>query len=217
MTFRRNYFEDFSDNVDGIVYFAHKSRLNPLRIGTIKLKLVGFLDFLVHVVLYLSWLQRSLLSLVHIQQQGHSIHIFDGIIEIRRTFDNKVMMIGVEDGRLLRLKGISTYAQSFTYLTHKNETTLSSNLLCHARFGHINYDSLRLLKKNGVFILPTIPRKLKQGNPCILGKHTKHPFYGSTTKACRKLGLIHSYLCDSMIVQSTNVKSFGKKKAQLNA
>ena len=138
---------------------------------------------------------------MHIQKQGHSIHIFDGIVEIRRAFDNMVMMTGVEDGRQLKLKGTSACAHNFAYHAHQNEGTLSSNLLWHARFGHINYDGLRLLKKNGVSGLPTIPRKLKQCDACILGNHSKQFFYDSTSRACRKLGLIHSYLCGPMLVQ----------------
>ena len=58
-----------------------------------------------------------------------------------------IVMTGVEDGRLLKLKGTSACAHNFAYHAHQNEGTLSSSLLWHARFGHINYDNLRLLKK----------------------------------------------------------------------
>jgi hypothetical protein len=68
MTFQRDFFEHFNDNVYGVVYFANKLSLKPLGMGTIKLKFPGFLDFLPHNVLYLPELQRTLLSLVHIQQ-----------------------------------------------------------------------------------------------------------------------------------------------------
>jgi hypothetical protein len=141
---------------------------------------------------------------VHIQQQGHSIHIFSGKVEIRKASDNMVVMTRVEDGRLLKLKGTSAHAQNFAYLSHHNEGTMPSSLLWHARFGHINYDNLHLLKKNGVSGFPTIPRNLKQCDACILGKHRKQPFHDSTSRACRKLGLIHSDLCGPMPVPSAN-------------
>jgi hypothetical protein len=149
MTFRRDFFEELNENVDGVISFANRFSLKPTRIGTIMLKLPGFRDFLLHNVLHLLELQRNLLSLVHIRQQGLSIHLFDGKVEIRSS-DNMVVMIGWEDERLLNLKGTSTRAQNFAYLSHHDEGTLSSSLLWHARFGHINYDSLRVLKKNGV-------------------------------------------------------------------
>ena len=115
-----------------------------------------------------------------------------------------IMVTSVEDGLLLKLKGTSAYAHNFAYHAPQNECTLSSSLLWHAIFGHINYDSLHLLKKNGVFGFPTIPRKLKQCDVCILGKHSKQSFYDSTSRACRKLGLIHSDLCGPIPVQSRN-------------
>jgi hypothetical protein len=67
ITFQRDFFEEFNDNVDGIVYFANKSSLKPLGIGTFKVKLPGLLNFIMHD-----------LSLMHIRQQIHSIHIFGG-------------------------------------------------------------------------------------------------------------------------------------------
>ena len=67
MTFQRDFFEYFSDNVDGIVYFLDKSSIKPFIFDTIRLKLLGFLNFLLHDVLYLPELWRSLLSVVHIQ------------------------------------------------------------------------------------------------------------------------------------------------------
>ena len=115
-----------------------------------------------------------------------------------------VMMIGMEDGIFLKLKGVSSCAYNFAYHAHQNEGTLSSSLLWHARFGHINYGNIQVLKKNGVSGLPTIPRKSKQCDVCNLGKHSKQPFYDSTSISCRKHGLIHSNLCGPMPVQLAN-------------
>ena len=65
-------------------------------------------------------------------------------------------------------------------------------------------DSLRLLKKNGVAGLPTIPRKLKQCDACIQGKHSKQYFHDSHSREHRKLELIHLDLCGPMFVPSAN-------------
>ena len=67
MNFMRFIFEEFTDNVDGVVYFVDKSKLKPSRLGTIRLKLLGLPEFLLHDVLYLPELRRNLLSLVHIR------------------------------------------------------------------------------------------------------------------------------------------------------
>ena len=173
MTHIKDFFEDFTDNVDGVVYFVDQSKIKPSGLGTIRLKLPGLPDFLLHHVLYLPQLKRNLLSLVHIHQQGHSIHMFDGKLEVRKASDHSLVMRGIEEERLFKLQGTSAHAQHFSYNSHHEVGTLPSSLLWHARFGHLNYDSLRLLKKNGVAGLPTIPRKLKQCDACILGKHSK--------------------------------------------
>ena len=170
---RKDFFEEFTDSFDGSIYFADQSKLKPSGLGTIKLKLHGLLDFLLHHVLYLPQLKRNLLSLVHIHQQGHSIHMFDGKLEVRKASDYSLVMRGIEEERLLKLQGTSAYAQHFSYNSHYEEGTLPSSLLWHARLGHFNYDSLYLLKKNGVVGLPTIPRKFKKCDACILGKHNK--------------------------------------------
>eukprot|EP00253_Pinus_taeda_P014473 PITA_14473 len=199
MTHRKDFFEDFTDNVD-VVYFADQSKIKPSGLGTIRLKLPGLSDFLLDHVLYLPQLKRNLLSLVHIRQQGHSIHMFDGKLEVRKASDHSLVMRGIEEERIFKLQGTSAHAQHFSYISHHEEGTLPSSLLWHARFGHLNYDSLRLLKKNGVAGLPTIPRKLKQCDACILGQHSKQSFHDSHSKAHRKLELIHSYLCGPMPV-----------------
>ena len=46
MIFKKYYFEELNDNVDGIVYFVNKSNLKPKGFGSISFKLPRFLDFL---------------------------------------------------------------------------------------------------------------------------------------------------------------------------
>jgi len=115
---------------------------------------------------------------------------------------------GKEDGKLLKLNRTSRRAQNFACLYQDEGGNMSFSILWHARYGHINYGSLCLLKKNGVFGFPTIPRKLMQCDACILGKHSKYAFHDSNFKACRKLELIHSDLCGFMPVPSTNVNKY---------
>ena len=80
---------------------ADKSQLKPSGIGYVRLKLSGLADYILSNVLYVSQLRRNLISLVKNKQQYHSIHMFDGIIEIRRDYDNVIVVTGVEDNKLL--------------------------------------------------------------------------------------------------------------------
>lgn len=53
MTFKRYFFETFSDDIDGVIYFAHKSQIKPSGIGSIRLKILNFADYVLQDVLYL--------------------------------------------------------------------------------------------------------------------------------------------------------------------
>ena len=99
--------------------------------------------------------------------------MFDGKVEVRKASDHSLVMTGIEEERLLKLQGTSSCAQNFSYNSHHDEGTFPSSLLCNARFGHLKYDNLHLLKKNGVTGLPTIPKKLKQCDAYILRNHRK--------------------------------------------
>ena len=101
MTITKACFEELNDIENGIVYFVDKYSLKPRGIGSIRLKLPSFPDFVLKNVVYPPDLQRILLSLLHIWKKGHSIHMFDGIVEIRKSSDNKVIMTGYEDGTLM--------------------------------------------------------------------------------------------------------------------
>ena len=113
----------------------YKSQLKYSGIGSVRLKLSGLADYILSNVLYVPQLKRNLISLVQIRQQNHSIHMFDGIIEIRRAYDNVIVMNGVEDNKLLNLNGTSSNSQNSANLAQHNGN-LSSSLLWHAIFGH---------------------------------------------------------------------------------
>lgn len=156
--------------------------------------------------LYIPQFQRNLMSLIHIRQQGHSIHIFDDIIEIRRTPNHAFIMNIVEEVMILKLNDTSFIINSHdsSILLSQLSDTLSSILLWHARFGRINYNNIIIMRQQGIKVLPTIPRKITPCDACILGKQSKHPFHSSSFRASIKLGLIHSDLCGTMPVATTN-------------
>jgi hypothetical protein len=54
-------------------------------------------------------------------------------------------MTRIEDGRLLKLNGTSTHTHIVSYLSHHDSGIMPSSLLWHDRFGHINYENIRLL------------------------------------------------------------------------
>ena len=89
------------------------------------------------------------------------------MFEVIKESYHSLVIEGIAEGRILKLQGTSTHAQNFAFSSHYDEGTFPSSLLWNAIFGHLNYENIRLLKKNGVTGFPTIPRKLKQCDACI--------------------------------------------------
>jgi hypothetical protein len=53
--------------------------------------------------------KKNLLSLVTIRQAGHQVIMEDGLVKINSVKQNmQTMMIGYEDGKLLRMKGVNS-------------------------------------------------------------------------------------------------------------
>jgi len=61
-------------------------------------------------------------------------------------------MIRIEEEILLKLQETSPHGYKFSYMSHYDEGTLSSSLLQHVRFGHLNYQGLFLLKKMALLV-----------------------------------------------------------------
>jgi hypothetical protein len=108
----------------------------------------------------------------------------------------------------LKLDGTSSHTHTSIEFSHHDSGIIPSSLLWHVIFGHISYDIICLLRKNGVSSFPTISRKLKQCDACILGKHNKRPFHDYTSRACTKLELIHYDLCGPILVPFANGKKY---------
>jgi len=130
--------------------------------------------------------------------------MIDGKFEVQKDSNNMLIMIGMEDGRLLKLNGTCSHTHNVAYLSDHGKRIMAYSILWHAIFFHINYGNLHLLKNNGISSLPTNPRKLKQCDVCILGNHRKQPFHEFISISCRNRELIHFDLCDHIPIPSKN-------------
>ena len=82
-------------------------------------------------------------------------------------------MEGWEVERLLKMKGTYPREYKYAFTFHNDEGTFTFHLLLHDRYGHINYDIIFLLKRNGVFGFPTITKNLRDFDARIIGEHHK--------------------------------------------
>ena len=77
---------------------------------------------------------------------------------------------------------------------------LHESWLWHKRFGHLNFQSLKLLyHKNMVHGLPTIEDRDGTCEGCVLGKHHRQSFpKGVAWRAKKVLELVHTDVCGPM-------------------
>ena len=113
----------------------------PYGKGLVKFFLPDIGEKLISNVWYVSTFKKNLLSLVMIRQAGHQIIMEDGLVKINLVKQNfQTVMLGYEDGKLLRMKGTiiprhSDFAGAVT-------TRISPIRLWHVRYGHLNFDSI---------------------------------------------------------------------------
>jgi len=67
MTFKRDFFETFSNQVDGVIYFVDKSQIKPSGIRSIHLKIPNLAGYVLRDIIYIPQFQRNIMSLIHIR------------------------------------------------------------------------------------------------------------------------------------------------------
>lgn len=97
-------------------------------------------------VWYVPTFNKNLLSLLTIRQAGHLVIMDDDLVKINSVKQNmKTMMIGYEDGKLLRMKG--THILINSEFAGARSTNISPIILWHVRYGHLYFESLSQLQK----------------------------------------------------------------------
>ena len=132
----------------------------------------------------------------------------DGLVKINSVKQNmKTVMIGYEDGKLLRMKG--TIIPRHSDFAGATSTDISPIRLWHVRYGHLNFDSLSQLQKQGMVKgLPTFKRENVKCESCIFGKQHRETFPTSSWQANRRLQLVHSDICGPLQTSLGGCKYF---------
>ena len=104
----------------------------------------------------------------------------DGLIKIKSVKQNmKTVMTGYEDGKMLRMKG--TVIPRNSDFAGATSTNISVIRLWHVRYGHLNFESLSQLKKQGMVKgIPTFKRENEKCEACIYGKQNQENFLKSS-------------------------------------
>jgi len=146
-------------------------------------------------VWYVPSFKKKLLSLVTVRQAGHQVIMEDGLIKINSIKQNlKIVMIGYEYGKVLRMKG--TVIPRHSDFVGAVSTWISPIRLWHVRYGHLNFESISQLQKQGMVKgLPTFKMENAKCEACIYGKQSQESFPTSSWRANKQLQLVNSDVC----------------------
>jgi hypothetical protein len=144
MSGRREFFTDLDDSVRGVVCFGDGSVINICGFGDVTLECYNGAHRIVFGVYYIPKLKSNLISLSQLNENGCVIHIEDGVMTIRDRARALVAKVLRTEGRsyLLDLK----VAQPVCLAA----SCVEVSWLWHARYGHLNFGSLRRLAQGAM-------------------------------------------------------------------
>lgn len=165
----KELFLNLDESIRGMVNFGNKSKVPIMGKGKVLLKL-PFFHFICEVF-YVPSLNWNLLSMGQLFVTGFRFIIEKGVCTIETQEDEIVRTIKMTDKRLFHLSLESSYIYSLSVIA------MDDNWLWHFRYGHLNFNSLKLLsKKNMVTGLPLLDSVGLLCEGCVRGKQHRYSF-----------------------------------------
>ncbi|KAD6454988.1 hypothetical protein E3N88_09694 [Mikania micrantha] len=191
MTGNREQFCELNEKTVGQVRFGDESAIEIKGKGSILLQCKNGDQRLVTNVYYIPSLCNNILSFGQFDEGGNKIVINNGVLWMYERSGATLMKVKRGPNRLYKIKLQTVLPTCF--LSKMDDTAW----FWHARLGHINFETLRRMTKEGMANgLPIIDHKSELCEACLAGKHRRSPFLAhSTHQAEKPLELIHADLC----------------------
>ena len=192
MTGDRAAFAELDPSIVGTVKFGDGSRVNICGQGTVLFICKTGEHRAITGVYYIPRLNTQILSLGQFDENGCQILIKDGILRLRDRERKLLVKVERESNRLYKLT--VRVAQPVCLAAHAGS---DSAWTWHSRFGHLNFDSLRRLAKDGMVRgLPLVEHVNQICDACLAGKQRRVPFSKQARfRAKKRLELVHGDLC----------------------
>ena len=159
-------------------------------------------------VLYVPKIQKRLLSLPSMTQKDVEVRFKGQFCKV--LIDEKLYSIGHQHVNLYKLNS-GPIQSSYFGETESNEESLS---LWHCRYGHLEYDNLKLLHEKSMvdgLNLNSKDQVDRNCQGCAMGKQHRQPFpkkSQSQSRSSQPLELIHSDVCGPMSVNSVGGSTY---------
>ncbi|KAD1384633.1 hypothetical protein E3N88_42909 [Mikania micrantha] len=191
MTGNRNLFSKLDYNTIGRVRFGDGSRVDIEGKGLIVVSCKNGEQRVIEDVYYIPSLRSNILSLGQFTELGYSILMKDEYLWMHEKDGRLLMKVHRSMNRLYKIE-----------LKIANPICLLSNIsdeawLWHARLGHLNFDSIKLLAAKEMALgVPNFQHPKQVCDSCLLGKQARLPFPTVTNFRAKKLlELIYADVC----------------------
>ena len=171
MCFRKEWFFNFTELDDGVVYLADNQPCKIAGIGSINLKNHDGLTRVLTDVRYIPKLEKNLISLGTLESKGFTIIMQNGILKV--VSGALVVMKGIRRNNLYLYQG-STAVGTAAAVSEANKVAEMSRLW-HMRLGHAREKSLQTLAMQGL-LKGAKTLKLDFCEQCVLGKQKRVKF-----------------------------------------
>jgi len=209
MTGCRSSLASLDESVRGSVRFGDGSRVEICGIGAVTIAGKNQDHKVLSEVYYIPSLKCNIVSLGQLEEGGCRVEIDDGVMQVfeRRQDQNQPRAVLIKAERRNRLYTMKVNLTKPVCLLTKME---EEAWLWHARYGHLNFRSLRELgAKEMVEGMLLIRRAEQVCDGCALGKQHRAPFpRASAYRAENCLELVHGDLCGHITPPTPGGKSF---------
>ncbi|KAL5806123.1 hypothetical protein ACOSQ4_028856 [Xanthoceras sorbifolium] len=195
---KKEFFSYLNESVRGEVNFGNKAKVSIMGKGNVLIRLKDGSHEHISDVFYVPSLHWNLLSMGQLSEKGLKIIIDKGVCTIENMKNELVAEVKMTKNRMFPLPLQSEIIHSFSAIA------MDTNWLWHLRFGHLNFNGLRVLaKKEMVIGLPLLENSNHLCEGCIFGKQHRDSFpVGKSCRAKQQLQLVHSDICGPMETES---------------
>ena len=197
----KSMFMELDESVGGDTIFGDATKISVRGKCKILINLKNGKHEFISNVYYEPDMKNNILSLGQLLEKGYNILMKDYSLLIRDNHGNMIAKVQMTKNRMFLLNIQTDVAKCL------KSCLKDPNWIWHLRFGHLNFDGLRLLaKKNMVKGLPYVKHLDQFCEGCLYGKQSRKSFpQESSWKARRPLELVHIDLCGPI-----KPSSFGK-------
>ncbi|KAG9455031.1 hypothetical protein H6P81_007935 [Aristolochia fimbriata] len=168
----REWFFEFQELNDEVVYMGNDNPCKTAGIGSIKLQNHDGSIRILRDVWYVPKLKKNLISLGTLEAKGLVVTMRDGVLKV--TSEALVMLNGERKNNLYYYQG-NTVVGTAVAVTSSSKKDVEATKLWHMQLEHAGEKSLQTLAKQG-FLKGTKTCKLEFCEHCVLGKQRRVKF-----------------------------------------